>query len=237
MERRVLCLDCDGVIFNTVQMIQKIIAKINYCCSQEFQEKNIDRALKENQIDLYNKYRRIRKITIDEVLEETSDIYKNRIRYNEMYVYKNTFYGVVEMIAAICEARIFDKIYITTHVNSLQEVLAKTQFFGNFLSQVEVFTIPFNSEPYNPDKNNYYENFNRKRTNKPAEFFKAKGENPTNTIFIDDSESICEQARELGAKAYLCNSKTDDPLEVFEEMLENLGKRVNLGETKKMTLF
>ena len=237
MERRVLCLDCDGVIFNTVQMIQRIIAKINYCCSPEFQEKNIDRALQDNQMDLYNTYRRIRKITIDEVLEETKDIYKNRIPYNEMYVYKNTFYGVIEMIAAICEARIFDKIYITTHVNSLQEVLAKTQFFGDYLPQVEVFTIPFNSEPYNHDKKSYYENFNRKRTNKPAEFFKAKGENPENTIFIDDSESICEQARELGAKAYICNSKIDDPLFVFEEMLENLGKRVNIGETKKMTLF
>ena len=237
MERRVLCLDCDGVIFNTVHMIQEIIAKINYCCSQEFQEKNIDRALQNNQMELYDKYRRIRKITIDEVLEETRDIYKNRIRYDEMYVYKNTFYGVIEMIAAICEARIFDKIYITTHVNSLQEVLAKTQFFGDYLPQVEVFTIPFNSEPYDPDKRNYYENFNRKRTNKPAEFFKAKGEDPANTIFIDDSESICSQARELGAVAYICNSKTDDPLSVFEEMLENLGKRVNIGETKKMTLF
>ena len=236
MERRVLCLDCDGVIFNTVQMIQNIIAKINYCCSQEFQEKNIDRALKNNQIELYDKYRRIRKITTDEVLEESRDMYKNRIRYNEMYVYKNTFYGVVEMIAAICESRIFDKIYITTHVNSLQEILAKTQFFGDFLPQVEVFTIQFNSEPYNPDKNNYYENFNRKRTNKPAEFFKATGENPETTIFIDDSESICNQAVELGAKAYLCNSKVCDPLSVFEEMLENLGKRVNIGDTKKMTL-
>lgn len=236
MERRILCIDCDGVIFNTVQTMQKILAKINYILGPEFEEKNIKEAERNKNFDLADKYRRIRKITTDEVLEERRDFYKNRIRYRELYQEKNTFYGVVDMISAICEAGIFDEIYITTHVNSLDEIYAKQEFFGDYLPQVKVFTIPFNDQPYDDNKENYYENFNRQRTNKPVEFFKATGHDPKNTIFIDDSKSICAQAIELGAKAYHCESEKVEPLSIFELILEDLGKRINLGDSKKMTL-
>ena len=39
------------------------------------------------------------------------------------------------------------------------------------------------------------------------------------------------------ATAYLCDSDEIDPLSIFEEMLESLGKRVTVGDTKKRTLY
>ena len=222
MGRRVLCLDCDGVIFNTVQMMKNIISGINYCCSDDFKIKIIDRAYKNNEMDLWKIYTDIQKITRDEVLEETNDLYKGRIDYDKMYVFDNTFHGVIEIINMIWEAGLFDKIYITTHVNSMQEITAKKRFFDKYLPMAELFTIKFNDKPYIPDKKNYYENANRKRTNKPQEFFNAKHERPESTTFIDDSYSICNQARALGAKAFYRDSESDNPLLVFQEMVNDL---------------
>ena len=141
------------------------------------------------------------------------------------------------MINAICDAEIFDEVYITTHVNSLDEIYAKQEFFGTYLPKVKVFTIPFLDAPYDDNKDNYYENFNRQRTNKPVEFFKATGHDPEYTTFIDDGKSICAQATELGATAYHCESDKVEPLLVFQQMLADLGVRLNLGDSKKMTLF
>ena len=222
MGRRVLCLDCDGVIFNTVHMMKNIISGINYCCSDDFKIKIIDRAYKNNEMDLWRIYTDIQKITRDEVLEETNDLYKGRIDYNNMYVFDNTFHGVIEIINMIWASKLFDKIYITTHVNSAQEIEAKKKFFDEYLPMVELFTIRFNDKPYISDKKKYYDNANRKRTNKPQEFFNAKHEKPENTTFIDDSSSICDQARALGAKAFYRDSESDNPLLVFHEVINDL---------------
>ena len=115
--------------------------------------------------------------------------------------------------------KLFDEIYITTHVNTIGEVMAKESFFSEYLPSVKLFAIPFNDTPYNPDKSSYYDNANRKRTNKPFEFFKSTGENPTNTIFIDDTLSICEQAKFLGATAFHRKADDNNPLTVFYEMV------------------
>jgi len=233
MERRVLCLDCDGVIFNTVNILKELISNINYCCSDDFKSNVIDRAYRNNDMDLVNIYTRIQIITRDEVLEETKDLYKNRIDYGEIYTYKNTFPGVVEIIRDICESGYFDKIYITTHVNTIQESLAKKEFFSKYLPMVEVFTIQFKDRPYNHDKENYFENANRQRTNKPLEFFKEKKENPHCSIFVDDSESICHQAIELGSHAIHCDGEKNTPLSIFCAIHEEIMNSYNNGDKKK----
>ena len=236
MERRVLCLDCDGVIFNTVNILKELISNINYCCSDDFKSNVIDRAYKNNDMDLVNIYTRIQIITRDEVLEETKDLYKNRINYGEIYTYKNTFPNVVETIKAICDSGYFDKIYITTHVNTVQESLAKKAFFSKYLPMVEVFTIQFKDRPYVHEKENYFENANRQRTNKPLEFFKAKRENPHGTIFVDDSESICQQAHELGAQSIHCDGEINTPLSIFCAIYENIENNYNNSNMRK-TIF
>ena len=235
MGRRVLCLDCDGVIFNTVHMMKNIISGINYCCSDDFKIKIIDQAYNNNEMDLWRIYTDIQKITRDEVLEETKDLYKGRIDYDKMYVYENTFHGVIDIINMIWKSGLFDKIYITTHVNSPQEVEAKRRFFNEYLPMVELFTIRFNDKPYIHDKKKYYDNANRQRTNKPKEFFDAKHEDPRSTVFIDDSASICEQARSLGAMAFYRDSECDNPLSVFSEMtkgLSNKSKKMSISKHK-----
>ena len=222
MERRVLCLDCDGVIFNTNGMYKDLISGINYCCSDDFKDKVIDRAYQNNDMDSVNMYTRIQIITRDEVLEETKEMYKNRIPYDEMYVYENTFPGVIALIREIYETGYFDKIYITTHVNTVRESLCKKEFFAKYLPMTEVFTIQFKDRPYIHDKVSYFDNANRQRTNKPLEFFKTKKENPRGALFVDDSETICSQAEALGSKAIWCNNNPNTPLFVFHSILETV---------------
>jgi len=222
MGKRVLCLDCDGVIFNTNDMYKELISGINYCCSDDFKDKVIDRAYQNNDMDSVNMYTRIQIITRDEVLEESKEMYKNRIPYHEMYVYENTFPGVISLIKEIYETGYFDKIYITTHVNTVRESLAKKEFFSKYLPMAEVFTIQFKDRPYNHDKDNYFENANRQRTNKPLEFFKARKEDPHGTLFVDDSASICRQAIDLGAQSVHCDNVKKTPLFIFHSILETV---------------
>ena len=41
-EGLVLALDCDGCIFDIVGLVEDFIAKINYCCGNEFKTKITD---------------------------------------------------------------------------------------------------------------------------------------------------------------------------------------------------
>ena len=222
MAKRVLCLDCDGVIFNTNDMYKELITNINYICSDDFKNNVIDRAYQQNDMDSVSTYTRIQIITRDEVLEEVKDLYKNRIPYKEMYTIGNTFPGVISLIKEIAETGYFDKIYITTHINTIRESLAKKEFFSKYLPMVEVFTIQFKDRPYIHDKTRYFDNAERQRTNKPLEFFNAKGGNPKGVLFVDDSESICNQARALGAQAIHCDNIRNTPLFIFHSILETI---------------
>lgn len=222
MERRVLVLDCDGVIFNVVKLMKDLVAKINYVCSDDFKIKIIDRAFEQGETELYNKYNAIHKITKDNVLEETSDIYENKIDYDKIYTMKNTFPHVIEMISIIWESGLFDKIYIASHVNSEREVQAKKKFFAEYLPMVDVRCYYFNDQPYIHDKEKYFENALRKRSNKPKYFFKDTHEKAEHCYFIDDSSTICEEARYEGAEATHRDPDAEDPLSVFRDMLESL---------------
>lgn len=233
MNRRVLVLDCDGVIFDVVKLMKEIISQINWCCSDEFKTKVIDRAFEQNETELYNKYNAIHKITKDEVLEETSDLYENKIPYDEIYTIKNTFHNVIEAIKDIWESRLFDKIYVASHVNSVREIEAKKRFFAEYLPFVEVKCFYFNDQPYIHDKERYYENAFRKRSNKPRYFFKETEERPENCYFIDDSNTICGEARVDGAHATWRDPEEEDPLAVFQEMLDNM---FNIDDEKVKSL-
>lgn len=231
MERKVLVLDCDGVIFDVVRLMKDITSKINWCCSDEFKEKVIDHAFKNNETDLYNKYNAIHKITKDEVLEETSDLYEDKISYDEIYKMENTFPHVIELIKEIWDSKLFNKIYICSHVNSLKEIMAKKKFFAKYLPMVDVKCYYFNDQPYIHDKGKYYENANRKRSNKPRQFFRETHEKPDTCYFIDDSSTICGEARMDGAHATYRDPDEEDPLAVFQEMLDTIFN-INDNKTK-----
>ncbi len=233
MDRRVLVLDCDGVIFDVVKLMKDIISKINWCCSDEFKTKVIDQAFARNEMELYNKYNAIHKITKDEVLEETSDLYQNKINYDEIYTIDNAFPNVIELIREIWESRLFDKIYIASHVNSEKEILAKKRFFAEYLPFVDVRCYYFNDQPYIHDKERYYENAFRKRTNKPRQFFKETREHPEQCHFIDDSSTICGEAKVDGAQATWRNPDEEDPTAVFQEMLDSI---FNIEDSKVKSL-
>ena len=252
----VLALDCDGVIVNSLPLMDKCIADINYVASDEFASKVIrEHRMREaflldnyfkNDLDLYNKYSKqeqeiferllkVNRITKDEVLEEVHPMYKNRIDYFTIYRIENVFRGVFGIIRYLYEKKKFKKIYIVTQFNSVLEVLAKYSLFKKYLSDengnpmVEVVFIPFHDKentPYIYDKERYFENGDRKRTNKAEYFAMATGENPKKTIYIDDSIGICEEAEILGAKAFYRDKECQDPLRVFGALSDYL-----LGKT------
>ena len=237
MKRRVLCLDCDGVIFDVVNMMKSIISRLNYICSDEFKTKVIDRLYQNNELELYNRYSIIQKITRDEVLEEVNDLYKGKIDYNKIYVIENTYPGVIELIKKIYDSGYFDKIYITTHVNSEKEIIAKKKFFAKYLPMVEVRCYYFHEMPYDHNKDNYFQNANRTRSNKPKLFFEDTHENPKFTHFVDDSEVICNEARALGAKATHRYPEDDNPCGVFYKMLEDNIEYIDDNSKKLSKLY
>ena len=219
MARRILCIDLDGVVFDVVNLMKEIMSKINYICSEEFKEKVIERAYRDNERELYNKYNAIQKITIDEVLEERRDMYVKRIPYHELYTLEHTFPGVVEYIRMIITNKYFDKIYFTTHVNSPDEVKSKKAFCEKYFPETELCCFMFNGAPYIDDKNRYFENADRKRSNKPLQFFATTKEKPETASFVDDSDSICGEARQLGARAEH-RAPYEEPCDALERILE-----------------
>lgn len=218
----ILALDCDGCVMDTVGILEDLVAQINYCCSREFKTKIMDRAYNNNEMEQFKMYSDINRITKDEVLEELFDLYKNRIDYDELYQLKHAFKNVVKVITVFYNLGIFKKMYVVSHINSYREIEAKKRFFEKYLPFMELVFIPFHDKPYSYDKNCYYENANRKRTNKPEYFFKLTKEDPKHTIFIDDSSTICDEAKEYGCKAFYRNRESDDELAVFREMYDNI---------------
>ena len=248
----VLALDCDGVLVNSVPLLDKCVGEINYVASDEFgkiiakehrmREKYLFETYFNNDLELYNKYSKmeqdlfnkllkVNRITKDEVLEEIYPIYQNRINYFKIYSIQNVFAGVFEIVKFFQKTNRFKKIYIVTQFNAVLETLGKSRLFKTYLSGIEIIFIPFHDKevtPYIYDKARYFENGNRQRTNKAEYFAVLTGEDPKKTIYIDDSVGICQEAEKLGAKAFLRDRESADPLKVFHEVEDYME-----GETDK----
>ena len=219
MKDNILVLDCDGVIFDSLPLIDEYVKNIKYIASdaykneldkEEFKARFMLNKWKEErsndpiQHDLIKKM--IRDVERkrnehyeykDKVLEEVSQRYKGKIDYHKIYQLENTFEGVINMIYTIYGKGLFDDIYILSHVNCKREIEAKSQFFKTYLPMVKFIPVMFHEEKfYNPDGT---KNTKRKRTNKIASFQKLTNlEDLSNVYFIDDTESIIDEARQLG---------------------------------------
>ena len=172
-----------------------------------------------------DRYINISRITFDEVVEEVFPNYIGKVDYEFIYQLSHAFQGVIEKIKELFYSKMFRKIYICTHCNSKSEIDAKTAFFKKYLPMVEVIFVPFHDIPYIYDSNRYFENRERKRTNKAAYFFDITDENPLDTIFMDDSREICDEAEFLGCKAFHRDRTSPDPLHPFKEMEEFFKER------------
>ena len=243
----VLALDVDGLIFNSNGKIEEAVAKVDYRCSKRYIEcikecaqrkeyeiteryfwedhETYDRLIDELR-KMVDRYVDISRISFDEVVEEVFPFYQGKIDYDSIYTLENVYSGVMEKIRELYFSGIFRKIYICTHCNSANERAAKKRFFKKYFNErgvnVEIVFVPFHDMPYIYDSSRYFENRERKRTNKAAYFFSITEESPIDTIFIDDSPEICDEAEIIGAKAFCRNRRSNDPIHPFTEMEEFL---------------
>lgn len=240
----ILLLDCDGVIFDSLPLIDKYVQKVFYKASDKYckeldskimklteeyyrwldERSNSKEELEEvsSKLSEYIAKRKEHYVFKDQVLEEVYQEFKNKINYFEIYRYENTFPGVVAKIQEISDSGLYKKIYIVTHCNSSNEVLAKAKFFQEYLPMVELVFVRFHDEPYHFTANEIEVNSKRKRTNKIAYFRKVTGViNLKNATFIDDSESIVKDAITAGVGRCYYRKKQYEPLDVLEKAFNN----------------
>ena len=219
MNDNILVLDCDGVIFDSLPLIDNYVKNIKYIASdsykreldqEEFRARLMLNKWEEERSNDPNQYGLIKKRIKDverkrkehyeykdKVLEEVTDKYKGKIDYQKIYQLENTYDGVINMIYTIYGKGLFNEIYVLSHVNCKREINAKKKFFETYLPMVKFVPVMFHIEPfYNQDGS---KNTKRKRTNK-IEYFKnyLSLEELSCVYFIDDTESIIKEALDLG---------------------------------------
>ena len=129
----VLVLDCDGLIMNSVKLINDAVARVDYRCSQKYME-CVKECAKVKENEIYSKYfwedhetydqlieavrkmvdrfKDISRVTFDEVIEEVFPMYVGKIDYDAIYQIENAYDGVIEKIRELYYSRAFRKIYI-----------------------------------------------------------------------------------------------------------------------------
>ena len=226
-----LILDVDGIIFNSLPLIDEEVRKINYTASDKFYNKvrmvevelnkryrdlEYERAnnLSEVTYEYFNHEERIATLIKhhfemkDRVLEEVDPKFRNRIDYSKVYKLENTYPGVVKTIQRLYASGAFGKIYALSHVNSLAEIEAKKEFFSTYLPMIEFIPVLFHQDPfYIPGT--MEKNPKRIRTNKICYFKSQLGiDNLEDYFFVDDTKTIVDEAREEGVG--YCYYKTSD---------------------------
>ena len=255
MNGNILVLDCDGVIFDSLRLIDEYVRDIEYIASDEYKEKFLDPKSAEANAskDQYedersnnpNALRQIENLIIeienlkdvhyeykDRVLEEADEKYVGRIDYDKIFTINHTFSDVIDMIRMIDFKGLFDKIYVLSHVNCQREIDAKRRFFEEHLPMVEFVPVLFHIEPfYNSDGS---KNLDRVRTNKMGYFLQKKEiDDPSSVYFIDDTLSITSEAIELGVTNSYFKAKSGSTINLlFKACFDSMGINNPLSNKK-----
>lgn len=244
MAKKMLLLDCDGVIFNSNELIDQCVQKIYFCASDKYCKYLNDLASKlQSEIDQLNMERpndselkkskererqAVKELINDHfyakdmVLEEVLPEYKDRIDYFKIYQKENLFPGILDRLNEIIGMKIFDDVYIVSHYNSENERMAKEQFFEANIPGIKVMLMKFHKEPFSLNAEDKEKNKKRERTNKILEFTNLTGiDDFSMTSFIDDSCSIVEEAEYLGVKNCYFKDKMKETGIYLEDAIEN----------------
>lgn len=260
MKGHYLILDCDGVIFDSLPLIDEQVKKIDEIASDEYGRKlliakdRIDREIDylEDERDtnskrMQNLLRRRENIIAlrrehydhkDIVLEEVYPQFEGLINYDIIYQIENTFPGAVRLIRDISTWGIYEKIIISSQVNTDREINAKKNFFSKYLPMVEFVPVKFHEEPYF-DPVTGLKNENRARSIKIDSVKKTLGIHDfSQASFVDDTKIVLDEANEAGV-AYCFHKKiTDDIIHILRTAcycnLFSLIDMNNKGRVKKL---
>ncbi len=244
MTKKLLLLDCDGVIFDSTRLIDREVQNIEYMASDKYCDElnrlsaryhsdlhklEIERSNNSEKekslrtsIEEVGRRRKHHFYLKDMVLEEVLPKYKNRINYDEIFQVENTYPGVINKIIDVCGMGIFDDIYVVSHYNSENEGAAKERFFADFLPMVKVVLVKFHQDEFSLLPEDEDKNKKRERTHKILDFQRQTGISDfSRSYFIDDTESIIEEARDVGVKHCFYKTKRENIVNLLGKALSN----------------
>lgn len=259
-KKYILVLDLDGVVFNSLKLIDSMVYRIEEKASDWYLQKNNKeirdlseelRQLKYERVSITNRRReeierRIAELERlndehfeykDLVLEEVFDKYKGLIGYSNIYLLKNMFEGVIETIWTIYQSGIFERIIGASHCNVESEANAKIEACGKHLPMMEVIPIPFHIEPFFDPLTG--QKLKRERTNKIEYLQKVLGlsdEDLSRVVFVDDTISIINEAMELGVGMCYHKRPFDDINDLLMRAYFNTCSAANEERIKRLHL-
>ena len=259
MDKLNVCLisDFDGVIMDSLPLIDGHVKKLDYKASDEYCKKLVDQSnychmekqrLEEEQkfnskeylaiIAEIEELRRKRKEHYDHkniVLEEVYPETRNKIPYDEIYQLENAFDGAIETLTRIWERYIYHRFIVCSNVNTGSEILSKRVFIKKYLPMAIFIPLQFFIDPYF-DPESGLKNRNRIPTDKLDVLVKRDSTiDIHNSDAIDDTKGVIESGIRLGFNCYH-RGINDNVNEIFITAANNTIDRVHDGKIKKLSL-
>ena len=258
MEQKKCCLisDYDGVLVDSLPLIDEYVKEIDYKASDEYGRKlfertdylNKEKQRLEEERDIYGKEMqeintelaeldRLRSKHYDHkdiILEEVNPEYRGLINYHEIYKIENAYPGVMELINKIWELNIYHQIIVNSNVNVESEIVAKKALLKEYLPMVKFVPVRFHLDPYyNPITG--LSNKNRVPSNKLAVLIKTvRNIDVINSSVVDDTKGVIEKGIALGFNCYHRRIE-DDVRDVFINACNDTIDSVHEQKIKKLS--
>ena len=251
-----LISDFDGVLTDSLPLIDEYVKEIDYEASDEYGRKliaetdsyNAEKHRLEEERNFYSKemkeiddklqelYRlRLRHYNHkDLVLEEVLPEYRGRIDYSKIYKLENAYPGIIELIHKICEQKIFHQLYVCSSVNVGSEIASKRAFLQEHLPMAKFIPVRFHLEPYY-DLCTGQANKNRVPNDKLATLVKYNRDiDIPVSVAIDDTKGVIERGRAIGFNSYHRRIE-DDVCDIFIQASNDTIDRYHGGKIKKLS--
>ena len=251
-----LISDFDGVLVDSLPLIDEYVKQIDYRASDEYRSKLIKRSnecneekqrLEEEQKFYGKEMYKIKQELLELekkrlehydrkniVLEEVYPEYRNRIGYNEIYQIENAYEGVIELLTKIWEKRVYERLIVCTNVNTGVEIQSKRAFIKKYLPMAQFVPLRFFLDPYF-DPFTGLKNLNRIPCDKLAVLTnRDKKIDIAKSIVVDDTKGVIESGNALGFNCY--HRKLDDDVrDVFISACNDTIEKVHEGKIKKLS--
>ncbi len=258
MEKKECCLvsDYDGVLVNSLPLIDEYVKSIDYEASDEygrllFEQTDIlnkekqrleeERNIYGNEMDEINrKLLDLSKLRTrhfehkDIVLEEVYEHLRGLIDYKTIYQIENAYDGVIDLINEIWQLGVYHRIIVNSNVNVESEIRFKLEFLKKYLPMVKFVPVKFHLDPYyNPLTG--LKNLNRLPSNKLAVLTRIMPSiDVSNSSVVDDTKGVIEKGKQLGFNCYHRRIE-DNVCDIFINACNDTIDSVHDGKIKKLS--
>ena len=262
-----LILDFDGVLLPGEELMDEYVYEICKEASDKyraelFQKKieliEIQNQLENERIDSDTSYKIKKELDNiqakinasynkkDQVLEETEPEYVNRIPYHDIYIVKNFYPGIVELVHKIHEMGIYAQIIVNTHVNAEREIIAKSILLNNHFPPVKFVPRKFHVERYYDEYGDVVKG--RKPSDKVGKLLEiCPFIVPERSTLVDNTKWIIDRGKEFGLRCFFVEKNKDSfilanptlnpiPAQVILDAVNDTVENVHQNKVKKLIL-